>query len=84
MTERMTRENSMKIIKENINWIKNYNSSSYMMSLFDPVQTHAVYGLSLDDVSIIKQSLKKQGAKQFRLLKNKGFPILCFNAEKMI
>jgi hypothetical protein len=79
----MKKEEKNTIITKNITWIKKYCRDAYMRHLFDPVQTHAVYGLSPLDLPLIKYLLKQLGAKQFRTLKNKGYPILCFNAEKM-
>lgn len=80
----MTKEEKNTIITKNITWIKKYCGNAYMHDLFDPIQTHAVYGLSPLDLPLIKHLLKQLGAKQFRTLKNKGCPILCFNAEKML
>ncbi len=55
----------------------------YIQTLFDPQQTHAVYGCTQDSLDKLKLTLKYLGANKFRLVKNNGFPILCFNASKM-
>jgi len=63
--------------------VKRINERVYIQTLFDPVQTHAVYGGSNEDIPLFKTMLKKQGANKFRVVKNNDFPILCFNASKI-
>ena len=54
----------------------------YWGTLFDPVQTHAIYGLkNKDSVNSIKKMLANLGAKKFRVV---GGDILCFDATKMV
>ncbi len=51
--------------------------------LYDPVQTHAIYGVTKDTKSYWKLTLKSIGAKKFREVKanSKHFVILCFDAS---
>ena len=56
----------------------------YVQTLFDPVQTHAVYGVTEDTIATVKANLMKAGANRFRIIKNKfGFRIVCFSAKKI-
>jgi|TARA_B110000240_G_C13113544_1_gene289438 hypothetical protein len=48
--------------------------------LFDPVQTHAAYGVPAARVDEVKAALKATGAKRFRTVKNNGMAIVCFKA----
>lgn len=52
--------------------------------LFDPVQTHAVYGVYKQDVPEVKRLLKEKGATRFRIVKNRitGMCIVCFKEKK--
>ena len=51
----------------------------YYQRLFDPHQTHGLYGVRVDDVPRWKEYLKENGAKKFRVVKNQyGFAIICF------
>lgn len=54
----------------------------YQQSLFDPVQTHGVYGLTESTVWKVKEYLKSKGATRFRKLNanGKGYKILCYKA----
>lgn len=57
------------------------NSSYYVQKLDDPVQTHAVYGVtnSPADIQLVKDVLKSKGANRFRVVKNDfGKAIICF------
>jgi hypothetical protein len=51
--------------------------------LFDPVQTHAVYGLYPSEVARVKQELKENlKATRFRVVTNSmGGKILCFKIK---
>ena len=60
---------------------QSYDRSGYAKDLFDPKQTHAIYGVHKDYLVDLKNTLSKSGAYAFRLVKGK---ILCFNASKMI
>ena len=55
------------------------NSNMYYQTLWDPYQTHGLYGVSVNDVPYWKEYLKKHGAKRFRVVKNPyGRAIICF------
>lgn len=56
---------------------------SYIQSLFDPVQTHALYGIWKDDLEEAKKILKKNGATRFRVVKVRKSDriILCFKIK---
>lgn len=54
---------------------------SYIQELFDPVQTHAIYGVSKSRMNEAKDMLKKHGAKRFRIVNPraaKDLVIICF------
>ena len=54
-----------------------------VQELFDPVQTHAVYGVPHNQADEVKQRLKELGAVRFRMVKNRyGFTIVCFKLKK--
>ena len=53
----------------------------YVQELFDPVQTHAVYGTNDDkeEITSVISKLKSIGATRFRVVKNDyGKAIVCF------
>lgn len=52
--------------------------------IFDPVQTHAVYKVPVEDVDDLKKGLKEKGATRFRVVKSgiKGLVIICFKYKK--
>lgn len=55
------------------------NYGMYYQTLFDPHQSHGLYGVRVDDVQYWKDYLKKHGAKKFRVVKNSyGMAIICF------
>jgi hypothetical protein len=55
---------------------------SYVQTLFDPVQTHALYGVLKRDAAEAKEALKAIGAKRFRVVNNSfGFSIICFKIK---
>lgn len=64
------------------------NSGVYQNALFDPVQTHGVYGLTPDTIEAVKKELKEKGATRFRTVKannwnkktKQGFLILCYKS----
>ena len=65
----------------NIIWKKlpSVDSNMFYEPLFDPHQTHGLYGVRVDDVPYWKEYLKKHGAKKFRVVKNHyGRAIICF------
>jgi hypothetical protein len=52
-------------------------------SLFDPVQTHAAYGVPAHRVDEVKAALKATGANRFRLVKNSyGMVAVCFKVKQ--
>lgn len=58
----------------------------YIQTLFDYVQTHGLYGISVSELPIAKERLKKAGATHFRQLKlgkktENDFAILCFKLK---
>lgn len=60
----------------------NIGNGTYVKELFDPVQTHAVCGVNINDVDHVKAILKEAGAVRFRVVKNGNFAIVCFKAKK--
>ena len=50
----------------------------YFETLFDPHQTHALYGVTPEKIDYWKDYLKSFGAKKFRVVKNGYYPIICF------
>lgn len=61
-----------------------WRGDRYGNPVYDPVQTHALYGITASDIDKFKEDLKRIGAKRFRTVSNRfGFKILCFNAEKI-
>ena len=55
---------------------------SYIQTIFDPIQTHALYGVHKDDALEAKRLLKEAGASSFRVVKNRfGFAIICFKVK---
>lgn len=57
----------------------------YVQSLFDKVQTHALYGISRDDVEDWKERLSKnKGISRFRKVNanSKYYAILCFKYDR--
>lgn len=68
-------ENTLREVKREL------SGNQYVQSIFDPVQTHAIYGLSSSsEVSELKFKIKNNGlGNRFRQLKNRfGNYILCF------
>jgi phospholipase/lecithinase/hemolysin len=62
--------------------IKNVTSKfhgSYIETIFDPIQTHALYGVTKSFKNEAVSALKEAGAKRLRVVSNKfGFVIICF------
>jgi hypothetical protein len=84
ITNRITNERKKeigKIINELLYFT--YDSGVYWQDIYDHTQSHAIYGIPKDKVDDYKYKLKKLGATRFRVVKNSGNPILCFNAEKI-
>lgn len=67
-----------------------YYQNCYFQTLFDPVQTHGLYGLTENNLQQAKDWLKSLGAKRFRVVKcrsmidrkDNGYRILCFQWPK--
>ena len=63
----------------------------YFQTLFDPVQTHGLYGLVEGNLQEAKDMLKSLGAKRFRVVKcrgminrkDNGFRVLCFKWPRL-
>lgn len=54
----------------------------YVQKIFDPIQTHALYGIPVEDLSEFKKQLRELGAKRFRQVKaSHGFVTLCFKFD---
>ena len=52
--------------------------------LFDPIQTHAAYGVPVERVDLVKERLRELGAVRFRKVKNGlGNINLCFKLKKV-
>jgi hypothetical protein len=60
--------------------VLNRFSGTYINKIYDPIQTHALYGLGKDNLDQAKRLLKEDGAKRFRVVKTNtnGLVILCF------
>ena len=56
---------------------------SYYQKIYDPIQTHAIYGVAKSDKDSIVKSLKSIGAKKFRTVQPnaKGLTIICFSIK---
>lgn len=59
-------------------------SNVHIKSLTDPVQTHAIYGVTKETKKYWLNELKNAGAVKIREVKSGNFVILCFNAKNMI
>lgn len=58
---------------------------SYIQSLFDPDQNYAIYGITRDDIDVLKQRLKATKCiSRFRTVKanSKYYVILCFKYDR--
>lgn len=79
------REESNKDMGNYLNKIvKRINSSYYVQPIHDPVQDYGVYGVRIEDSSIIVQKLKDIGAKRFRIIKNKyGSAVIAFDSKNI-
>ena len=72
-------------MKNNLQSIENeILDGEYTQKLFDPVQTHAVYGVTLSRVDKVKEIIKKHGGKRLRMVTAncKAFRIICFKLSK--
>jgi hypothetical protein len=65
--------------------ITQHRQGTYIQKLFDPVQTHAIYGVSAESLLSVKKELKEAGATHFRVLtprSAKYLRIICFKYLK--
>jgi len=65
--------------------IESFHSRMYVKELFDPIQTHAVYGVTRDTVPQVKLFLKQScGATRFRVVKTRAsdLVIVCFKLKE--
>jgi hypothetical protein len=84
VTNKISKERKGEIANALRNFINStYDSGIYWQDIYDYVQSHAIYGIPKDKVDDYKNKLKKLGVTKFRVVKNSGNPILCFNAEKI-
>ena len=66
-----------------ISLISREYSNCYVQQLYDPIQTHAVYGVKTKDQLVtIKSDLRSHGANCFRQVKVMAGFILCFKFPK--
>jgi len=63
---------------------RRYNSGCYVQTLFDPIQTHALYGVRKEDKIEIRHILKDEcGVTHIRMVNNGyGYTIICFKIKK--
>lgn len=63
--------------------VNQIDTSMYIKELFDPVQTHAVYGVNVALVDEVKFALKQAGANRFRVCNAgvKDIKIVCFKVK---
>lgn len=52
--------------------------------LFDPIQTHAAYGVPVERVDLVKERLRELGAVRFRVVRTGiiGQKIVCFKLKE--
>lgn len=64
------------------NWFPNKDYE--IRTIFDYVQTHAIYGVLESNATSVKQVLKERGCTNFRTVKTriKGLIIICFKFDK--
>ena len=56
---------------------------SYIQTIFDPVQTHALYGVTKSFKHEAIAALKNAGAQRLRTVSNRqSFVIICFKIKK--
>ena len=56
---------------------------TYIQKLFDPIQSHAIYGVDVKDAPEMKDKLKQCGAFKFRVIKNVyNKAVICFALRK--
>lgn len=78
------------LLKRKINdEVKSIVSKRYpdlkLLGIFDPVQSHAIYGVHKCELDDMKDYLRGKGATKFRTVsKNRTHSILCFSAKGMV
>ncbi len=72
-------------ISTKLSGLCNNYRGAYHQKLHDPVQTHAIYGISKTSKDEVKAKLKAMGAKKFRSVQPhaKSLTIICFDAKGM-
>lgn len=60
-----------------------YYTKKYVQLVYDPYDTHALYGVHVDEVDKFKERIKSIGGKYIRVVSAqwKGFKIICFALE---
>lgn len=81
----MTKEAWAREMTSKLNNLRRFSErNTYYQDLFDPVQSHALYGISKKEVPEYKAKLTALGATRFRTVtSNGGGAILCFKADKI-
>ena len=68
-----------------MNKLQSISRRHYIKELFDPVQTHAVYGVMAEDLQAVKDTLAEAGAKRLRVVKvDKFLRIVCYKMRSTI
>ena len=61
--------------------ITSINRGIYIQKIYDPIQTHAVYGITKEDLDKVKKVLTDYKCSRFRTVKTRtNFIILCFKS----
>ena len=78
----MTQHNK-NVLRIRLNEFCKMYPGSYCQEIFDPVQTHAIYGVAKSDKEYIVKNLKSIGAKRFRTVQPvaKSLIIVCFSIK---
>jgi hypothetical protein len=61
-------------------FVEDFDSNLYIKTLHDPIQTHAIYGITKDRQKAAVEQLKALGATKFRMVGTNGFKVICFKA----
>lgn len=71
---------SIKAVAEAVSRI---DSAMYIKDLFDPIQTHAVYGVNVNLLNEVKAAIKYAGGNRFRVISSgiKDIKIVCFKVK---
>jgi hypothetical protein len=69
-------------MKPEIKDITSKFNGSYIQTIFDSVQTHALYGVTKSFKNEAVSALKEAGAKRLRVVSNTfGFVVICFKIK---